>query len=686
MTFKQRKVTTEKWKEAGEGSKFSKQEKRGYIDLVWPLFTYFYTKTNLAKFYKLSLIFLFFSIFPACEGDNSPKQTAKQIVVSSLLKASNDKTKSLNTQLVLLDSALNLTKGAPIDSLFLQILLAKSNVHYNLDNTDSIQWYDTYLLKSAQKISNNKYAGIASRNLALNFKKMAKLDSAYSYFNSSKNFFQNIKDSSNVGSALLSLGLIQKNKGDYFGAKESLTEAEAYFKNKIDFKLIASTYNELATNNRKLLNYDDAVSYYQKAINSSKSPSDILIYKNNLATAYLDIHEHEKALQILSKISLDSVLKNRDIQRARILDNLTYAKWISGKKIDQNEFLQPLLTRKNKNDKRGQIASYTHLGEYFLKTSSKKAERYLDTVIQISKQLKIPKAEQDALKFLMDLQPNDAKIRNRYILLQDSLYQVGLKVKTQFAKMKYDDEQKQLSILKLEAERERKNTELANQRTQKTLWLSLSGFLVLGGISAFYGLRQRHKKEKLQEVYETEKRISKKVHDELANDIYGVMTRMEHSKTFQKENTLDSLEDIYKRTRDISHETGSIDTQNFQDELKKLLSQFRNDDITIAVKGFSTIKWGGISGEKKIALYRILNELLVNMKKHSAATLVSITFENSKKILEIDYSDNGKGVKKSFQKGAGLSNTENRIKNIDGTFSFESELGKGVRIKCAFPV
>jgi len=369
-------VTTEKWKEAGEDSKFSKQEKRGYIELVWPLFTYFYIKTNLVRFYKLSLILIFFSIFTACEGDNSSKQTAKQIVVSSLLEAGNYKAKSLNTQLVLLDSALNLTKRAPIDSLFLKILLAKSNLHYNLNNTDSIQWYDVYLLKSAQKISNYKYAGIASRNLALNFKKMAKLDSAYFYFNSSKNFYQNIKDSSNIGSALLSMGLIQKNKGDYFGAKESLTEAEAYFKKKIDFKLIASTYNELATNNRKLQNYDDAVSYYQKAINSSKLPSDILIYKNNLATAYLDMNEHVKALQILSKISLDSVLKNRDVQRARILDNLAYAKWISGKNVNQKEFLQPLITRKKKNDKRGQIASYTHLGEYFIKTNSKKAERF----------------------------------------------------------------------------------------------------------------------------------------------------------------------------------------------------------------------------------------------------------------------------------------------------------------------
>jgi hypothetical protein len=116
------------------------------------------------------------------------------------------------------------------------------------------------------------------------------------------------------------------------------------------------------------------------------------------------------------------------------------------------------------------------------------------------------------------------------------------------------------------------------------------------------------------------------------------------------------------------------------------LSYFRNDEITIAVRGFSAIQWNGISEEKKIVVYRILNELLVNMKKHSQASLVSIVFENSKNILNIDYSDNGKGINESFQKGSGLYNTENRIKNSNGTFSFESEPGKGVRFKCSFPL
>ncbi|MFX0556108.1 tetratricopeptide repeat-containing sensor histidine kinase [Maribacter sp. CXY002] len=609
-----------------------------------------------------------------------------QTVVSSLLKASNDKTKSLNTRLVLLDSAINLTKYNSTDSLFLEILLAKSNLHYNLNQRDSAIYYDNLLKVKAKYISNDYYLANAHKNIGYYFDDLSMPDSAYYHFNQSRRYFVRLKDSLAVVKNSLLISIIKKDYADYFGSKETLTDALTYLSETKEAKIKASIFNELATNHRKLLNYEDAILYYLKAIETSEEEKTKSFFKNNLAATYVDNGKYNKAIDLLQEIKSDTVLKKDSSRYARILDNLAYAQWHKNEKISYNSFLKPLQIRKEKNDKRGQIASYTHLGEYFLKTNSKKAERYLDTVIQISKQLKIPKAEQDALKFLMDLQPKNTDIRNRYIFLQDSLYEVGLKVKTQFAKMKYDDEQKQLSILKLEAEKERKNAELAEQRTQKIIWLAVSGLLVIGGITTFYSLRQRYKKEKLQEVYATEKRISKKVHDELANDIYGVMTRIEHAENLLKEETLDVLEDIYKRTRDISHETGSIDTQNFQDELKRLLSQFRNNQITIASKGLSKIKWNSITDEKKIMLYRVLNELLVNMKKHSGANLASISFKQAKKHLLIEYVDNGRGVQLPIKKGAGLSNTENRINNSNGTFSFDSKPGKGVKISCTFRI
>ncbi len=630
---------------------------------------------------RIILSFLILQLLSSCTGFNVKEETESQKLILELYEKAKDDETPFEQRKDNINEALDLISQN--DSLKAALLYSKCNIHFSLKEYDSLFYFGNTLRQIAPDSSTYLSLGKYEHLLAYYHENILfDIDSAFYYNNSAKNYFLKVPDSSRAVKRILRQAILQNISNDFFGAKETLTEALPYLaKNER-----AEIYGELGDNNSMLLNLSGAITYYKLAIQTSRNEKDVLGYKNNLATTFTKNKDFVAAIKLLRSLLKDTLLEKHPSTYARVLDNLSYAQLKNGMDITEQDFLKSLTIRKRKNDKRGQIASYTHLGEYFLKTDPMIAARYLDTVLQISKQLKIPQAEQDALKFMMKLQSKNTAIRNRYIFLQDSLYQVGLKVKTQFAKMKYDDEQKQLSILKLEAEKERKNAELAKQRTQKTLWLSLSGFLILGGISAFFSLRQHHKKEKLQEVYTTEKRISKKIHDELANDIYGVMTRMEHSKTFQKENTLDSLEDIYKRTRDISRETGSIDTQNFQDELKKLLSQFRNDDTTIALKGFNTVKWNGISDEKKITLYRILNELLVNMKKHSEATLVSVAFENTKKELKIIYSDNGEGVKTPFEKGAGLANTENRIKNIKGTFSFESELGKGVRIKCAFPI
>jgi len=85
-------------------------------------------------------------------------------------------------------------------------------------------------------------------------------------------------------------------------------------------------------------------------------------------------------------------------------------------------------------------------------------------------------------------------------------------------------------------------------------------------------------------------------------------------------------------------------------------------------------------------VYRIIQELMVNMKKHSHASLVAITFKKSPKHIEITYADNGVGVAKNHIKYSnGLNNAENRINTIKGSFIFESEDKKGFKAKIRFP-
>lgn len=636
---------------------------------------------------RISYLLLFFIILVSCKkmGTAHDERTSSEKAILHLYDKAKDMAYSPMERKEYLHKALRIhTKN---DSLEVVMRYSKCYLHFSLKEYDSLFYEGKKLTESATASTDFLSLGKYYHLMAYYYENVAHhMDSAYYYNNVSKNYYLQVRDSGRALKRLLRQAVLQNISNDFFGAKETLTEALRYPKNSITNKDLGVIYGELAANNNKLSNHKDAISYYKFAIATTNDSVDILAYKNNLASTLINQGRYASAISLLKPLLADTLVEKKTAFYARVLDNLAFAEWKNGKKQQRPKLFEALKIRKEKNDKRGQIASYSHLGKYHSKDYPKQAEKYFDTVIHLSRQLKIPKAEQDALKNLMHLQPNNVKIRNRYVFLQDSLYQVGLKVKTQFAKMKYDDEQKQLSILRLEAEQERKNTDLAREQLQKILLLALSVILLLIGTFLVFFLKQRHKKEKLQEVYATEKRISKKVHDELANDIYGIMTLMEHKKPFPKEAALQGLDDIYKRTRNISHATGHIETENFLEELRNLLSQFRSDDMTMAVLGMDQVKWGSMPSETKITLYRVLNELMVNMKKHSGATAVSLRFQQLGNNLNFWYTDNGRGVQLPLNRGEGISNTETRTKNHGGTISFDSAPNKGFKVQCTLPI
>ena len=90
-----------------------------------------------------------------------------------------------------------------------------------------------------------------------------------------------------------------------------------------------------------------------------------------------------------------------------------------------------------------------------------------------------------------------------------------------------------------------------------------------------------------------------------------------------------------------------------------------------------------LAKEKQIVVYRALQELLVNMKKYSEATLVLIAFSVEKNKLSVAYQDNGKGVENLSVKN-GLQNMEIRIKSVGGFITFESKQEKGFQAKFQF--
>ncbi|MFD0797037.1 tetratricopeptide repeat protein [Maribacter chungangensis] len=590
------------------------------------------------------------------------------------------------------DSGKLLTFLAQLDSTqitkqTLNNILLRSKTHDSLGQQDSVLFYDRLLLKYSSKTPYREYIAKARSYLAYDHRITGSTDSAYYYYDLAQKSYKELNDSLQVGRKLLEMGKIQFRLADYHSSKQTITEAIPYLDPINNASYTAIAMNELAHNFSRLADILNAEKYYRKAISIDSNTENKALYTNNLALLYQENGQYEKAITLFKELLKNLPDTIEMTEKARFQHNLAFCEWKLYGTNPIGKFTESLGIRKKAKDTWGLLSSYSGFMDYYLDVKDPKGRFYADSLIQISRLIKNPNAELSAIQNLLTKNKATAlDLIPRFLTLNDSITKNRLSSKNQFAYLKYQDQQEKEQLLTFKAETAEQKATLIRQQTQKILLLVLFVVMLLVSFSMFYYLKQRHQKEKLQEIYRTEKRISKVVHDELANDLYGLMTSMEHTKNFEKTSVLDRLENIYNRTRDISHETGGIDTLNYTDELKKLLSQFRNDDTVIALKDFNTIKWKNLEDEIKITLYRVLNELLVNMKKHSGASVASISFKQVRKKLAIGYADNGKGLKTPFNKGLGLSNTETRIKNLNGTISFDSELGKGTKITISFPI
>jgi signal transduction histidine kinase len=90
--------------------------------------------------------------------------------------------------------------------------------------------------------------------------------------------------------------------------------------------------------------------------------------------------------------------------------------------------------------------------------------------------------------------------------------------------------------------------------------------------------------------------------------------------------------------------------------------------------------------EAEISIYRIVQESLNNVIKHSDASEVKVSVEESERAVIIKIEDDGKGFDVNAENngdnrgGFGLFGMAERVRMLGGTIAIESETGKGTKI------
>ncbi len=421
---------------------------------------------------------------------------------------------------------------------------------------------------------------------------------------------------------------------------------------------------------RVLHDYDVALDHYQKAEKIEKSKKNLNIIQNNIAVVYKELGKLDLAETKFKEIYENSLTTNDSVQLARSMDNLGFMKSKLNKPAGIDLMTKALALRIRINDLQGVYASYKHLTEYYTDRNDKiKAKLYANKAFLTAKKINSISFIEDALSNLVELDEDPNIIR--YKRLKDSMSDAQQLQDNKYALIKYNYFEQEKLVKENEIQKEK-------EKRSKQFYQGIGVFLLFGGFSLYFILRARNRKEKIQQVYDTETRISKKVHDEVANDVYHVMTKLQ-SNEGDKEVIIDELENIYLKTRDISKENARIDLEgHFGKTLTDLISSYRSEKVNIITKQLSEVNWASVPYLKKQVVYRVLQELMTNMRKHSNASIVALSFSHSRNKVTINYSDNGTGCK--LKKNSGLQNVENRIKSIKGMVNFETEIDKGFKV------
>lgn len=241
-----------------------------------------------------------------------------------------------------------------------------------------------------------------------------------------------------------------------------------------------------------------------------------------------------------------------------------------------------------------------------------------------------------------------------------------------------------------------------------TVWLfalcvGLSLFCAFWAARASAGLfsqlqRQASELSRLQYQFletqeETARRFSHELHDELGQVLTAVKANLSALRDCSDEARVNDcmvlVDRAVKDVREMSQllRPTILDDFGLDPALRTLTESFWQRT------GIKTQFESNIEGQRfrdiiETNFYRIVQEALTNIARHSEATAVTVTLLARKEQLQLTVQDNGRGLdiaRKRPGSGLGLAGMETRARGLSGTLRMESAEGKGLTIEVTCP-
>ncbi|NOU37929.1 MAG: sensor histidine kinase [Ferruginibacter sp.] len=434
--------------------------------------------------------------------------------------------------------------------------------------------------------------------------------------------------------------------------------------------LLEMCYHNIGVIYLEEVKYDKAESYLENAYkiglsNNPKTAAGNLLHTRLLATLYSLTKRFEKAEnKYLETISNCELAKDTPMLAETLM---FYSKIL----IDKKDFANALKTS-------GDALAYT---------------RKLSGIEMIRTALTIH--SENLFKAGKYKEANDLK--EELINVVSKRYSVDLTNKIGEAEAKFKNaetiHEKKLAIL--------------NAKKEKQIYtFSFLGLLSISGFVFYYMYQKRIAKQKadiqkaqIQFVLDGEEkertRIAKDLHDGIVQDLTGIKLQLNagiNDDAFvHKKIVIDAVESLDKASKEVRN----ISYQMMPATLTQLGLLPALDDLLKRVLTPSNINYDfeqiGIAKRLpdniEVSIFRITQELLNNVLKHSQANFVSLLITIKEEVVTMIFEDNGKGFDAAtIKKGIGFSSLSSRVELLHGDIKYEKADGVGTMAIVKIPV
>ncbi|MDJ0594555.1 MAG: sensor histidine kinase [Pleurocapsa sp. MO_226.B13] len=210
-------------------------------------------------------------------------------------------------------------------------------------------------------------------------------------------------------------------------------------------------------------------------------------------------------------------------------------------------------------------------------------------------------------------------------------------------------------------------------------------------------LREYALKIENQATLQERNRIAREIHDSVGHYLTAQSIQLENTSVFLTQDPTKAANHLAKarqlgkdalfniRASVATLRNNPIQNQPLKTTIEKLIQEFQsNTKIAIAPKIDLTSK---LPVEINTAIYRIVQEALTNITKHSQATKVDLYLQETTDQILLSIRDNGCGFNQNDNTtGFGLQGMEERTKALQGDFAIATKLGQGSQIEITIPL